>query len=123
MRSVPEWVGAHADSPIPPRVRVRVFDRCGGICHLSGRKISAGEHWQLDHVVALINGGEHREFNLVPVLVKPHREKTKQDVALKSKIYRKKAAHLGINRKKGKPFPGSKSSGWKRKMDGTVVKR
>lgn len=41
---------------------------------------------------------------------------------MKAKVYRKKAAHLGIKRK-GKSMPGSKSSPWKRKMDGTVVKR
>lgn len=122
-RSVPEWRGKTHDSPIPPRVRLRVFERHNGCCHLSGRVIRAGEPWECDHKHALALGGEHRESNLVPVLREPHREKTKQDVALKSKVYRKKAAFLGIKRKSGRPIPGSKASGLKKGFDGIVRKR
>lgn len=84
-RALPEWIGASDDAKVPPRVRVRIFERCGGVCHLSGRKIMAGEAWELDHVIALINGGEHRESNLAPALKAAHRAKTAEDVALKSK--------------------------------------
>ena len=94
-RSVPEWWGATHDTPIPPRVRLRVFERDGGVCHLSGRKIRAGEEWDCDHITALINGGEHRESNLAPALRDKHREKTAEDVAEKSKVYRMRAKHLG----------------------------
>lgn len=117
-----EWVGKTHDTKIPDRVRVRVFEHHGGICHLSGRVIRAGELWDLDHIIALANGGEHRESNLVPVLREPHRLKTREDVALKSKIYRKKAVHLGI-KSRGKSLPGSKNSPWKRKLDGSLVRR
>ena len=94
-RSVPEWIGKTHDTPIPPRVRLRVFERDGGVCHLSGRKIRAGEEWDCDHITALINGGEHRESNLAPALRDKHREKTAEDVAEKSKVYRMRAKHLG----------------------------
>ena len=63
-RSVPEWIGATDDSAIPPRVRLRVFEAHGGVCHLSGRKIRAGEEWDCDHVKALINGGENRDITI-----------------------------------------------------------
>jgi len=122
-RSLKEWIGKTDDSPVPPRVRVRVFERHGGVCFISGRVIRAGEPWQVDHCVSLINGGEHRESNLAPVLVKPHQEKTKVDVAEKSRVYRKKAKNLGITLKKSRPFPGSKASKWKKKMNGTIVSR
>jgi 5-methylcytosine-specific restriction protein A len=122
-RSVPEWWGKTNDSPIPPRVRVRVFERARGICHLSGRKIMPGESWDCDHIIALVNGGEHRERNLAPALTGKHKEKTKEDLSLKSKIYRKKASHLGIKRKKSRPIPGSKASGLKKGFDGIVRKR
>jgi 5-methylcytosine-specific restriction endonuclease McrA len=112
-RKVPEWIGKTDDSEIPARVRLRVFDRCGGVCHLSQRKIGAGEHWQLDHVVAIINGGQHRESNLVPVLTGPHKEKTKIDVAEKSRMYYKRAKAIGLKRKR-RTIPG-------RKFDGTPV--
>lgn len=95
-RPVPEWIGKTHASDIPSRVRARVFERAGGICHLTGRKIRAGEAWDCDHIIALINGGEHRENNLAPALRDKHREKTAEDVALKSKTARVRAKHLGI---------------------------
>ena len=98
-RSVPEWIGATPDAKIPPRVRLRVFERHGGICHLSKRKIQPGEIWQLDHIIALVNGGEHRESNLAPALDNPHKEKTAADVAEKAKIDRIRKKHLGIDTK------------------------
>lgn len=121
-RSVPEWIGATPDAKIPPRVKVRVFERHGGVCHLSGRVIRAGETWDCDHVKALVNGGEHRESNLAPALTKPHREKTAQDVKEKAIVYRKKAKNLGVKKSK-QTMPGSKASKFKKRMDGTVVLR
>ena len=97
-RSVPEWIGKSDDAKVPPRVRLRIFEREGGICHLSKRKVQPGEKWELDHIVALINGGEHRESNLAPALVQPHREKTRQDVAAKAKSVRVRSKHLGIRK-------------------------
>lgn len=122
-RTVEEWIGKTPDSQPPPRVRLRVFDRYGGICHRSGIKIRPGDQWDLDHVVAIINGGENRESNLAPILKgKPHNEKSAEDVAEKSMVARKRKAHLGIKPKK-RPFPGSKASGLKKRMDGRVEKR
>lgn len=122
MRSVPEWKGRTDDDPIPPRVRLRIFTRWGGTCYLSGRRIRPGQQWDCEHIIALVNGGEHSEHNLAPVLREYHRQKTREDVALKSKIYKKRLYHLGIKRK-GRAMIGSKSSGWKKCMDGRVVKR
>ena len=95
-RAVPEWIGSSPDAAVPARVRLRVFERHGGKCHLTGRKIMAGDPWDLDHIKALCNGGEHRESNLAPALRDKHREKTAEDVAEKSKTYRMRAKHLGI---------------------------
>jgi 5-methylcytosine-specific restriction endonuclease McrA len=120
-RTVVEWRGKTDDAKIPDRVRLRVFDRHNGICHRSGRKIRAGDGWQCDHVVALVNGGLHRESNLAPILTDQHKAKTAEDVAERAKVARKRKKHLGI--RKPSRFPGSKDSGWKKKMDGTVVKR
>lgn len=94
-RSLPEWVGKSDDTPIPPRVRLRVFEAHGGVCYLSKRKIAAGEPWDCDHVIALINGGQNRESNLAPALKDKHHEKTAQDVDTKSKTYRMQAKHNG----------------------------
>jgi 5-methylcytosine-specific restriction enzyme A len=99
-RSLDLWVGKTDDAAIPPRVRLRVFEKFGGVCQISKRKIRAGEPWQLDHIVALCNGGRHAEDNLQPVLAKPHKEKTASDVALKSKVARTREKHLGIKASK-----------------------
>lgn len=120
-RSVPEWIGKTPDSKIPPRVRMRVFERFNGVCYLSGRKIAAGEIWDCDHIRALVNGGEHRESNLAPALQDKHRAKTADDVREKSVVSRKALAHRGIRRRS--TFPCSKNSPFKKKLDGRVVRR
>lgn len=113
MRSTDEWIGKTDDTAIPPRVRLRVWERCGGICALTGRKIMPGEMWDLDHIRALVNGGAHRETNLQVVLREPHRKKTVEDVAEKSKTYRMAAKNAGTWPKsrfpiKGRGFPKSR---------------
>lgn len=97
-REVPEWIGKTPDTPAPPRVRLRVFEKHKGVCYLSGRKIQAGDTWQLEHPLALINGGENRESNLAPALVEPHKVKTAEDVKQKAKNDRVRKRHLGIRK-------------------------
>lgn len=98
MRDVPEWIGKTDDSKPPPRVRLRVFERYDGICYLSKRKIMAGEAWELEHILAISLGGENREGNMAPALVKPHKVKTAADMKQKSKNYRVRAKHAGLKR-------------------------
>lgn len=123
MRSVKEWIGKTDDSRIPNRVRIRIFEHWGGICHHSGRRIMAGEAWALDHIIAIANGGEHRETNLAPILIWPHKEKTKADRKIQSLIFKIKKRHLGLHKPKGRPMAGTRASGWKRRMDGTWERR
>lgn len=106
-RARPEWIGKTDDSKVPPHVRARIFKNRGGRCHLSGRKIRPGEPWDLDHIVALVNGGENRESNLAPALRDKHRQKTAADVAEKATVARKFAMNIGIrkpSRLKGQGF-------------------
>jgi 5-methylcytosine-specific restriction enzyme A len=111
-RAVKEWCGKTDDSPAPPRVRLRIFQREKGICNFSGRKIQPGEPYQLDHRIAIINGGKNCESNLYPVLVDKHKEKTKLDLAEKSRIAKRAKSHVGI-RADG---PKIKSRGFKKKV-------
>ncbi|MCY1243978.1 hypothetical protein D9M68_150710 [compost metagenome] len=120
MRSVSEWIGKTDDQKVPDRVRMRVFDREGGICHLTGEKIDpVRDEWGLDHKVALILGGEHRETNLFPAKKEPHRRKTAVEMKVKSKIARTRKKHLGIAKTKS----SLSHPRFKRCMDGTVVDR
>lgn len=121
-RTVEEWIGKTPDTKIPQRVRLRVFERFGGVCQLTNRKIQPGDDWEIDHRIALANGGEHREGNLQPVLKQAHRRKTAQDVAQKAKDARVRAKHLGLHQSKT-PLPGGRNHPLKRKVGGRTVRR
>lgn len=99
-RHVEEWIGKNDDTAIPDRVKVRVFQAHGGVCHISKRKIMTGEAWDAEHVIAIINGGENRESNLAPALREKHKAKTAQDMAEKAKVYAKRKRHLGVKTKR-----------------------
>lgn len=103
MRSNEEWVGKTDDTPVPPRVRDRVFLAKGGRCHKCTRKIRAGETWTCEHVIALINGGKNAERNLDLTCCNCLPAKNAEDLAEKSKIYAIRSKHLGLSKPK-KPF-------------------
>lgn len=98
MRAVEEWIGKTDDSKAPPRVRLRIFERHAGVCHLSGRKIAPGDSWDLEHIKALSLGGENRESNLAPALKEPHKKKTAEDMKAKAKSDRVRKKHRGIKK-------------------------
>lgn len=113
-RATDEWCGKTDDTPVPDRVAIRVFEKFRSICQCGCHiKIRAGDKWETDHTQAIINGGENRENNLRPLLAAHHKIKTKADVAEKSKVYRIKAKHLGVKKRK-RTIPG-------RKFDGTPI--
>lgn len=120
-RATDEWVGKTPDTKIPDRVKLRVFERYGGVCHFSGRKITASDKWDVDHVIALVNGGTNSESNLAPILRDKHKEKTAADVAEKSKTYRRRKSALGLKPKSG--FATNRAGKYKRKIDGTIIRR
>jgi 5-methylcytosine-specific restriction protein A len=112
-RTVEEWIATHDDQAIPARVKIRVFDRAGGVCPECTLPIVGKLRPAYDHIQALINGGQHREANLQLLCVPCHAVKTKADVAEKSVTARIRAKHLGI--KKPRTIRA-----W-RKFDGTIV--
>jgi 5-methylcytosine-specific restriction protein A len=102
VRSVPEWIGKTDDTPVPNRVKLRVFERYKGICHLTGRKILPGDDWDCDHIKSLKRGGENRESNLAPALRAKHIEKTAKENSEDAKTDRLRQKHLGIIRPNSK---------------------
>lgn len=95
-RAVPEWEGTTPDSPIPTRVKLRVWQRCGGRCAITGKKLGPADKYDFDHIIPLAMGGRHAESNLQIVERSAHREKTKQDVADLAKARRIAMKHTGI---------------------------
>lgn len=107
-RSVALWVGRSDDTNAPPRVRLRVWDRCEGRCGQCGRKIRPGEGWTLEHLIALINGGKNAEDNLGVTCDWCLPAKNAADVAVKAKTAAVRAKHLGIrppSQLRSAPFP------------------
>lgn len=121
-RALPEWIADHPDQAIPPRVRLRVFEATQGKCAICTRQLQPGK-WACDHIVALVNGGQHRESNLRAVCTSPcHSIKTAEDVAEKSAAYRRKLSAAGIRKRKSRPIPGSKGSGWRKPINGPAYR-
>ncbi len=116
-RSTDEWIGKSPDAKVPPRVRLRVLERYNRTCYLTGQPIRAGDAWEIEHIKALILGGEHRENNMAPALIEPHKKKTAVEMKIKSKIARVSKKHFGIS----KPKSSLSHPYLKRKMDGTVI--
>lgn len=122
-RSVDEWIGKSDDQAVPPRVRLRIWDKADGHCEICTRKINAGERWVADHKKAIVNGGANRESNLQLICDWCDRKvKTPADVAEKAEVYAVRTKHLGISESKT-PMPFGRKSPWKKKFDGTIVRR
>jgi 5-methylcytosine-specific restriction endonuclease McrA len=112
-RSVPEWIGATDDAEIPRLVKLRIWEREGGRCYLTGRKIKPGDDYEFEHVIALECGGQHRESNIRLALSDAHKQKTARDHNAASKIKRLHAKHNGYWPKskcqlKSRPFGNSR---------------
>jgi len=99
-RSVVEWVGRTPDSRPPQTVRLRIFDRAHGVCHISGKKIDVGDQWDVEHIKRLDDGGENRESNLAPALREPHLKKTAAENRAGKKADRARMKHVGVKAEK-----------------------
>ena len=117
-RSTEEWVGATDDAAIPRRVKLRIWEREGGRCYLTGAKIRPGDDYEFEHEIALSLGGRHCESNIRLALKAPHKLKTAADRKAKAKTDRVRAKHLGLKPKSRLTHPTLK-----RRFDGTVVER
>ncbi len=110
------------------RIKMLAFKRCcdeKGLPHCEGCGIllTAGNlHYDHDQADGL--GGENTLDNCRVLCIKIcHKKKTQEhDNPIMQKADRVLKKTYGIAKAK-KPFPGSRSSKWKKTMDGRVVKR
>ena len=96
---------------------------CGGKafmkCHICQGEIDlAISTWEAEHPVPFALGGR----DVWPVHWRCHKVKTARDVSERAKGKRIRERNLGIKRS-ARPMMGSKASGFKRKMDGSVERR
>lgn len=93
-RAPDEWIGAHADSKPPERVRDRIR-RTWGVCHISGIEIRAGMPFELEHIIPLSMGGFNRESNLRPAISIEHRKKSRREAKDRAKADQARRASFG----------------------------
>lgn len=119
--------------PDTERAKAELFELHGGRCHITGRKIAAGEPWDKEHIIPISQFPAHRRHeaffwrNYAPALVDPHRGKggkSADDAATLAKSDRVRLKHLGLWKPKT-PVRGSKNHpyGEKKKADGRTVRR
>lgn len=122
-REVGEWIGATPDTGIPPRVKERVVAAQANRCAHCGNEFSPHLLPEFDHVTACINDGENREGNIQALCDLCHSAKTADDVALKAKVARKRAKHLGLYERPKMPVGGWAALKFMKMPDGRIVDR
>lgn len=109
----------------PAKVKAAAFERANGCCENSkcGVRLSVGK-FHYDHVIPDALGGEPTLENCAVLCHPCHLVKTAgEDVPRIAKTKRIRNNHIGAKVPSRNPLPGSRASGWKRRMDGTVVRR
>lgn len=122
-RSTPEWIG-RTDDAMPPRsVFDRLWDKQDGKDAITGLPFTSKDRIVRDHIVPLADGGENRESNLQLITVETHKVKTGAEATERGKTRRIHERARGYERKSSRPMPGSRASGLRKRMDGTVERR
>jgi hypothetical protein len=114
-------VGTTPRGTMSPMRRLRIFEAGRGVCILCDQRIRAGDTWTVEHRTPLGLGGADTDENCGPAHEACRRIKDKTDVAAIAKAKRAKAKHFGI--RKQSSFPCGRSSPWKKRIDGSVVRR
>ena len=108
---------------ITAKMRADIFGRHNGVCHICELKVLAGQDWDVSHEIPLEMGGKDDDTNWYVAHRKCHREHTaKTDMPRIAKTKRMHQKHIGAKKTRF-PLPFGKNSQWKKKMDGTVVRR
>lgn len=113
--------------------RKELYRRAGGQCEAIGSRYGLpegvrcmnmlGSTWHADHDLLHDSGGVTEIENGRALCLSCHGYKTaKHDIPTSAKNRRVREKATGI-RRTSNPMPGSRASGWRRKMDGTVERR
>ena len=110
--------------------RKRIFAAHGGVCGFCHEEIDPCGGYEIDHEIPLALGGSDDDGNCYPLHVRCHEIKTfglkrpgrqrPSDFSAIAKVKRLRAKRLGLNEKKRSRLSDPH---FKRKVDGTVVRR
>lgn len=112
----------HARKNLTPSQRQKMFDDHKGVCVICNFGIDHTERWRDEHIRPLALGGSNDLSNRGPAHERCSKAKDKTDIRSIAKAKRQRSKHLGIKRT-SRPMPGSKASGFRKRMDGTVERR
>lgn len=105
------------------KTRVQAWERSGGHCEQCTRKLFPGDI-EYDHRIPDGLGGSNDLENCVVLCRSCHGVKTaKADVPQIAKAKRVSAKHFGAKKSTFGRLPGSRDSKFKKRIDGTVVRR
>jgi 5-methylcytosine-specific restriction protein A len=89
-------------------------------CAECGTPLISG-HYEFDHIQALEHDGDNARDNWRAICTSPcHKAKTRKDHQARAKRDR---IAVGGRQRKGPPMAGTRASGIRRRMDGTVERR
>lgn len=104
------------------KVRAVVHLRAAGCCEACGARLKLGEG-EYDHILPDVLGGEPTAENCKLICRVCHKAKTADDIRRIRKADRQRDRHTGAMKAASRPIPGSKASGIKKHMDGSVSYR
>lgn len=117
-RTVTEWVGRNDNSMPSDGCKLRIVDRQGGKCALTGIAFTPANKPEFDHIVPLWLGGENRESNIQAITADAHKRKTQAEATVRAKVNATRKKHL-LSKKPAKGW----NTRFKKKIDGTVIDR
>lgn len=102
--------------------KAKAFLRSNGHCECGcGQKILGKPEY--DHIVSAALGGDNSLENCRVMDPKHHKARSSKEnpqIAKSQRIFEKRA---GLRKPKGRPLAGTKQSGLRKRMDGTVERR
>lgn len=98
---------------------LRQDGKCGCGC---GAKLSV-KGYILEHIIPLEDGGADDLSNKAAYAIPCAKAKTKAEATARATARRKRDKAIGALPKSKNPIPGSRSTPWKKKLDGTVERR
>ena len=104
------------------RVKLSAWERSGGRCQVCSAKLFPG-NIEYHHSQECTFGGDATEENCVVVCRSCHSAITQKQAAVIAKSNRVRNRHLGIKKHTSHPILGSRASGLRKRMDGTVERR
>jgi 5-methylcytosine-specific restriction protein A len=108
--------------PLTPKQRLKLFLDRKGMCCVCGLKIMQNERWIDEHVAPLWLNGTNDLDNRGVAHERCASKKTSAEAKTRAKVRRVAQRHMGARKPKS-IVPGSRASKWKKKVDGTVVRR